>query len=708
MKQLIQNLKTGETILEEIPVPTVRKGSVLIRTTHSLVSLGTEKMLVEFGQANLIQKARQQPERVKMVMDKIKTDGVMPTIEAVFNKLDQPLPMGYCNAGVVVQVGEGVRGIQVGDRVASNGPHAEYVCVPQNLVAVIPNNVSNEEGAFTVISAIGLQGIRLAKPTLGETAVVIGLGLIGLVTAQLLKANGCKVIGVDLDENKLTLAASFGIDTYNTSVGDVVKFVTDATASVGADAVLITASSKSNEIISQAARMSRKRGRIILIGVVGLEINRAEFYEKELQFQVSCSYGPGRYDDDYEQKGNDYPLPYVRWTEKRNFEAVLQAMAAGQLRVKPLITQRVPLAGFAKIYGAMEKTSSIASLLVYPEGGNEVPGPGHLVKVAPRSFAAQKGVVGIMGAGNFTKMTLLPALKGSGAAIKTIASANGITGTALAKKYAIANSTTNYHDILSDGDIGLVAITTRHNLHAAQVVDALKAGKHVFVEKPLALNEEELKGIITAYKSANECTLNVGFNRRFSPHSEAVKKALGGGPINMVMTMNAGFIPSNSWVQDMKVGGGRIIGEACHFLDLCAYLADSPIVAVCMNAMGHAPEENTDNASILARLANGSNAVVNYFANGSKSYPKERVEVHSGERSFVIDNWKETKGYGANNFKTIKSSIDKGHKAQFQKLIERVKQGKPALIPFESIINTTRASFACLQSLKENGWIKVN
>ncbi len=689
--------------MEEIPTPLVRKRCVLICTTHSLVSLGTEKMLVEFGQANLIQKARQQPERVKMVLDKMKTDGVLPTIEAVFNKLDQPLPLGYCNAGVVVQVGEGVNGIKVGDRVASNGAHAEYVCVPQNLVAVIPENVSNEEGAFTVISAIGMQGIRLANPTLGETVVVIGLGLIGLITAQLLKANGCKVIGVDLDENKLALAASLGIETYNTSVGDVVKFVTDATASVGADAVLISASSKGNEIISQAARMSRKRGRIILIGVVGLEINRAEFYEKELQFQVSCSYGPGRYDDNYEQQGNDYPLPFVRWTEKRNFEAVLQAMAGGQLQVKQLITEQVPLAEYQQIYGDMGKSTSIASLLQYPQ---KEPGElKHTINLSPRSFTRQKGVVGIIGAGNFTKMTLLSALKSSGAELKSIASANGVSGTALAKKHAIANSTSSYKDILSDVDIDLVIITTRHNLHAGQVIDSLKAGKHVFVEKPLALNEEELKGIISAYESASKCSLNVGFNRRFSPHSVGVKKALSGDPINMVMTMNAGFIPPNSWVNDMKVGGGRIIGEACHFLDLCSFFADSPITAVCMNGLGLSPDENTDNASILVRLANGSNAVINYFSNGSKAYAKERIEIFSQERTFVIDNWKETKGYGANNFKTIKSSIDKGHKAQFQKLIDSVKRGEPSLIPFESIINTTRASFACLQSLKENGWI---
>jgi len=351
MKQIIQSFKTGETILEDIPAPQVSRGSVLVQTTVSLVSLGTERMLVEFGKSNLIQKARQQPDKVKQVLSKIKTDGLMPTLEAVFNKLGQPLPLGYCNVGKVVGVGEGVSEFKVGDRVASNGQHAEYVNVPQNLVVHIPENVSDEEAVFTVIGSIGLQGIRLCNPTLGETIVVIGLGLIGLLTAELLIANGCRVIGIDIDPQKIEIARAKGIIGINPREGtDPVKFVNDLTNGTGADGVIITASAKGDEIVSQAAQMSRKRGRIILVGVIGLNISRAEFYEKELSFQVSCSYGPGRYDENYERKGQDYPLPFVRWTEKRNFQAILQAISTGKLEVKSLVTERVRLDDYKNIY----------------------------------------------------------------------------------------------------------------------------------------------------------------------------------------------------------------------------------------------------------------------------------------------------------------------------------------------------------------------
>ncbi|MEP3043348.1 zinc-dependent alcohol dehydrogenase, partial [Nonlabens ulvanivorans] len=368
MKQIIQSFKTGETILEELPAPQVKRGHVLIQTTKSLVSLGTERMLVEFGKSNLISKARQQPDKVKMVLDKIKTEGLMPTLEAVFNKLGEPLPLGYCNVGKVIEVGEGVSEFKVGDRVASNGGHAEFVSIPKNLVASIPDNVTDEQAAFTVIGSIGLQGIRLCEPTLGETIVVTGLGLIGLMTAQLLKANGCDVIGIDFDQTKLNLAKKWGITTINPAQGeDPVKTVMQLTDGVGADGVIITASTKSNDVISQAAQMSRKRGRIILVGVIGLELSRAEFYEKELSFQVSCSYGPGRYDEDYETKGNDYPLPFVRWTEKRNFETILSSISKKYIEVDPLITEVVELKDYLKIYGEIGSSKSIASLLNYSD-----------------------------------------------------------------------------------------------------------------------------------------------------------------------------------------------------------------------------------------------------------------------------------------------------------------------------------------------------
>ena len=706
MRQIIQDMKSGQTILEEVPVPQVKSGSVLIKTSCSLVSLGTERMLVEFGKASLIDKARQQPDKVKQVLDKIKTDGVQPTIEAVFNKLGHPLPLGYCNSGTVVAIGNGVTEFKVGDRVASNGQHAEYVCVPKNLVAKIPENVSDEEAAFTVIGSIGLQGIRLINPQLGETVVVIGLGLIGLIAAQLLQANGCRVIGIDFDEEKVQLAREKNIIGINPTKGtDPVKYVLEETASYGADAILITASTKTDEVIHQAAEMSRKKGRIVLVGVIGLGLRRDDFYKKELSFQVSCSYGPGRYDDDYENRGIDYPLPFVRWTEKRNFETVLQAIAMGRIDVKSLITEEVKLDNYKEIYGDMRKHGSIASIIKYPSDSKMRT----VVEVTSLNFTGTKGQIGIIGAGNFTSATMLPALTKSKACIRYIASAQGLSAKILAKKVGAKRATSDYHEILKDDVVDLVMITTRHNLHAPMVLDALYAGKHVFVEKPLCLNQKELGEIVTAYQMAqkNGVTLTVGFNRRFSSFAVKMKELAGKGVKNIIATMNAGFIPSEVWVHDLKTGGGRIIGEACHFIDLCSFLTDSIVTSVCMNAMGENPEENTDNASILLRYKDGSNAVINYFANGSKSYSKERVEIYTQEKTLVLDNWRELKGYGCKGFTKMKKSMDKGHTTQFSLLNERILRGGEALIPFCSIINTTKASFACIESLKGNKWVEV-
>ncbi|MEL4455016.1 bi-domain-containing oxidoreductase [Lutimonas vermicola] len=704
MKQILQSFKTGKTELAELPTPVVKKGEVLIQTTRSLVSLGTERMLVEFGKANLITKARQQPDKVKMVLDKIKAEGLMPTLETVFNKLEQPLPLGYCNVGKVIEVGEGVIDFKIGDRVASNGQHAEFVCIPQNLVAHIPENVSDEEAVFTVIGSIGLQGIRLVNPTFGETVVVIGLGLIGLLTAQMLVANGCKVIGYDLDDTKINLAKEKGILAFNPSKGnDPVKYVVNQTNGVGADAVIITASAKSNAIISDAANMSRKRGRIVLVGVVGLNISRAEFYERELSFQVSCSYGPGRYDDDYEQKGRDYPLAFVRWTEKRNFETVLNAIASQKIQVQDLITEIVDLENYQQIYGDIGSSKSIASILKYKEDNK----PDHSIIVDDKKLAVSTGNIAIIGAGNFTKMTMLPALKNTDAHLKYIVSSGGVNGTALAQKHGIAKSSTDYNEVLKDEKLDLVMITTRHNLHASMVIEALQHNKHVFVEKPLSLNLEELSTIETAYEKSKG-SLMVGFNRRFSPHIEKMKDLLGSSQMNIIATMNAGSIPSNVWVHDMVVGGGRIIGEACHYMDLIVFLTGSRIKAVCMNAMDVNPKENTDNASILVKLENGSTGVINYFSNGAKSYSKERLEVYSQDRTLVMDNFIKTTGYGFKGFSKLKTKLDKGHKNQFGRLVSSANSGKGiSLIPYEELINVTKASFAAIESLKSNSWVEV-
>ncbi len=701
MKQIIQSFKTGETILEEVPSPEVGNGQVLIRTTRSLVSLGTEKMLVEFGKANLIQKARKQPDKVKMVLDKIRADGLMPTLETVFNKLDQPLPLGYCNVGVVEAIGKGVTEFQVGDRVASNGPHAEFVCVPANLVSLIPSNVSDEEATFTVIGSIGLQGIRLLNPTLGETVVVVGLGLIGLITAQLLRANGCKVIGLDVDNSKLEIAKSLGIVTHNSLNGDPVQFVLNNSKNVGADGVIITASAKSNDLISQAALMSRKRGRIILVGVIGLDLNRAEFYEKELSFQVSCSYGPGRYDDNYEQKGQDYPLPFVRWTEKRNFESVLMAISDQLISVKPLISEVVKLDDYNKIYDHIGQAKNIASIITYDEQAERT----SVVQLENSKQQINSGSLAIIGAGNFTKMTMMPMLDSS--VVKYIVSKQGLSSKSLAKKHNIPYSASSYDHILHDDDVSMVAITTRHNLHASMVLNALHANKDVFVEKPLALNEIELNSIIDAQKKSKRNVL-VGFNRRFSPHIQQIKEFLPStSGKNFIATMNAGFIPKDVWVHDLEIGGGRIIGEACHYIDLLVYLSGSKVASICMNSLGLNPKKNTDNASILLKFENGDNGVINYFSNGNKGYSKERLEVYFDEKTIIMDNFRKTEAFGLKGFKTIKTKLDKGHKAQFKYLTELLKDGGSSIIPFEEIINVTKASFAAIESLEINSWVDV-
>ncbi len=765
MKQILQHLRTGETRLEDVPAPGTEPGHLLIRNRATLVSQGTEKMLVQFGKASLFQKARSQPEKVKQVLAKIRSEGLRPTLEAVFRKLDEPMPLGYCAAGEVIGVGAGVVGFALGDRVACNGPHAEVVSVPANLVAKVPASVSDEAAAFTVIGAIGLQGIRLAKPELGETFVVIGLGLIGQITAQLLRAHGCRVIGFDFDGAKVDLARSFGIEAVRAGGElDPVTWVQSQTGGAGADAVLITASTSSNDVIRQSAQMSRKRGRIVLVGVVGLDLSRADFYEKELTFQVSCSYGPGRYDDAYEEKGVDYPLAFVRWTENRNFQAVLAAMASGALKVEPLITKRVPLARFAEIYDQMDG-SGLASMLVYGAGaaaaagewgvgktsdwglvtgdleelrkkgdlgvGNEGRRAESTIRLNDRQFSAAEGALALVGAGNFAKMTAMPALAAAGAPVKIVVSSGGVTGTSLAKKYRVPLSSTDFGTVLADPEIQGVIITTRHDLHAPQTVAALRAGQRVLVEKPLCLTVDELasieavmgeggavngdRGLVTGdrglwHKSPGTYHpvtpwVTVGFNRRFSPHVVKMKALLGENPgaLSVIATMNAGAIPLNHWVHDPLVGGGRLVGEACHFVDLAVFLTGSLIVSVNAAAVG----EVTDCASILLRHANGSVSVINYLANGNREVSKERVEVHSQGRTLLLDNFCELRGFGFRSFSKLKTKLDKGHAAQFGLFAQRIKDGGPALIPWAEIANVTRATLAIPQSLAERRWVGI-
>jgi predicted dehydrogenase len=613
--------------------------------------------------------------------------------------------LGYCNVGEVVAVGEGINEFKIGDRVVSNGHHAEVVCVPKNLVAQIPDNVSDDEAAFTVVGAIALQGIRLVNPTLGETIAVIGLGLIGQLTAKLLQANGCEVVAFDFDQSKVDLANTKGIKAFKVSEDvDAVKIAQEITQNIGVDAVIITASNKSNEVISQAAKMSRKHGRIVLVGVVGLDINRADFYEKELTFQVSCSYGAGRYDNNYEQNGQDYPIDLVRWTLNRNFETVLKFISNGRLNVQSLVTEVIDFQDYKQVYDTIEKSTSIATILKYR---TDIDVTQTKIALRNHSFKNTNAVLGIIGSGNFTKATVLPILSKLKANINYLSSSSGLSGTLLAKKFDVQYSTTNNDDILNDSEVDAIIITTRHDTHARLCIAALQAGKHVFVEKPLALSHKEIDEIIEVYNQSGK-TLTVGFNRRFSPFVQDVKQKLGALnlPINVIATVNAGEISVNHWTQDMNIGGGRIIGEVCHFIDLISFLSGSLVESVVMNSMGKNPTENTDNATILLKYQNGSTGGINYFSNGNRGYSKERIEVHSQGKTMVIDNFRKSEYYGLKS-SGISRSQDKGHHEQFKLFLERLKKGEEAIIPFEEIINTSRVSICAIESLKLGVWVRI-
>ncbi|HID74687.1 MAG TPA: dehydrogenase, partial [Planctomycetaceae bacterium] len=638
MKQLVQDLKSGETRLENVPVPTVGTGQLLVRATRSLISPGTERMLVEFGRAGWLAKARQQPDKVRQVLEKIRTDGLGPTLQSVRARLEEPMPLGYSNVGRVLQVGAGVTDFQPGDRVVSNGPHAEVVIVPKHLTARIPDSVSDEEAAFTVLGAIALQGIRLIRPTLGESIAVFGLGLIGLLGVQILRAHGARVIGFDFDPQRVDLARGFGARAEDLSRGiDPVAAAMAFTGNVGVDGVLVAAATDSHELMHQAAQMCRKRGRLVLTGVTGLNLRRSDFYEKELTFQVSCSYGPGRYDPAYEQEGHDYPIGFVRWTEQRNFQAVLELLREGRLGVGPLVSQRVPFEDAPRAYDAIADKSVIGVILTYSAAEADKGQDGWPRVVEHHGFRrpAEAAVCAVIGAGGFTRRTLLPALAKAGARLKWVASRKGLSAAAAARKFHIEKSTTETSRIFEDDEVNAVVIATRHDSHARLVVEALRAGKSVFVEKPLCLSAGELEQIIQAYQQAQveprPPILMVGYNRRFAPLVHSLRQLLAGrqAPLAMIFTCNAGPLAADHWIHDPAAGGGRIVGEACHFIDLLHFLADqSPIVRVA--ALRHGPDEPAnlnDTVSVTLRMADGSLGQINYFANGSKRYPKERLEV---------------------------------------------------------------------------------
>lgn len=717
MRQILQSLATGQTELVDVPCPVVESGQILIRTRVSLVSAGTERMLVEFGKASLLEKARKQPDKVRQVLDKVKTDGILPTLAAVRSKLDQPIPLGYCNVGTVLEVGAGVEGFEPGDRVASNGPHAEVVCVAKNLCARIPDGVSDEAATFTVLGSIGLQGIRLAQPTLGESFVVSGLGLIGLVTVQLLKAHGCRVLGLDFSAERLKLAEQMGAETFNLGHGDPVAAAMQFSRGRGIDGVIITAATESDEPVHQAAQMCRRRGRIVLVGVVGLKLSRADFYEKELSFQVSCSYGPGRYDSDYEQRGNDYPVGFVRWTEQRNFEAMLDMMASARIDLGSLVTHRFSLDAAVDAYDLISSQQpSLGVLLQYPQ-----PVEGTIRQLrrqtirlhTPCGSTVSPIRVAMIGAGNFASQVLIPAFKKNGAQLASVASRSGLTAAYAARKFHFEHATSDLKSVISDDSIDAIIVATRHDSHADLACQALEAGKHVFVEKPLALNRIELQQVVDTYqratcrKSGSAPILTVGFNRRFAPQIQRMKSLLQEltEPKSFIMTVNAGAIPADHWVHDLRAGGGRVIGEACHYIDLLRFLCGTSISSVQATMFGRqsATEIRDDKMSITLSFADGSFGTIHYLANGHRSISKERLEVFCAGKVIQLDNFRRMAGAGWKKFRRMNLwQQDKGHIAEVQAFLAAIRNGGAPPISIEEIAEVTQVSFDAVRAAETN------
>lgn len=707
MRQVLQSLGDGATVLADVPAPRASAGNVLIRTTRSLISAGTERMLVEFGRASWVNKARQQPEKVRQVLEKVRTDGLLQTIEAVRSKLDQSLPLGYCNVGTVIEAGSDARGFAPGDRVVSNGPHAEIVAVPRNLCARIPDAVSDDAAAFTVLGAIALQGVRLAAPTLGERFVVTGLGLLGLLTVQLLRANGCRVLGIDPDSAKAALARSFGAEVVDLSQGeDPLAAAAAFSGESGVDGVLITAATRSNEPVSQAAKMCRQRGRIVLIGVVGLELDRSDFYHKEITFQVSCSYGPGRYDRHYEEEGHDYPLGFVRWTEQRNFEAVLDMMARGSLDVSALITHRFALADAPAAYDVLANGNEphLGILLEYAQhpAGDVLARTVQWNTSKVTAADTESPRVAFIGAGNYARRTLIPAFAAAGVRLQSIASGGGVSAALLGRKFGFERATTDVRAVIAAEDVDAVVIATRHDSHAALTCAALAAGKHVFVEKPLAITAEQLEQISAARQqqlsAGRVAHVMVGFNRRFAPHVLQIKKLLAGArePKSFVVTVNAGAIERSHWTQDHAVGGGRIVGEACHFIDLVRFLAGSPIVASSVLPMGRdGASVRDDVAAITLGFADGSWGTIHYLANGHSSFPKERIEIFCGGRILQLDNFRRLHGVGWREFSRMNLwRQDKGQRACASAFVRAIATGGEPPIPFDELLEVARVTIS--------------
>jgi predicted dehydrogenase/threonine dehydrogenase-like Zn-dependent dehydrogenase len=706
LKQILQNLKTGAVAVTDVPAPVVRPGFVMVRTAASLISAGTERMTVESGQKSLMGRAFDQPALVKQVIEKARNEGVLNTIDAVRSKLESFIALGYSAAGTVLEVGAGVTEFRQGDRVACAGvgyaSHAEVLVVPKNLCVRLPAQVDFDAAAFSTLGAIALQGVRLTEPTLGESVVVIGLGLIGQLAVQLLKANGCRVFGIDLDEKKVELARQLGAE-LGCAPGDVTKrSVMEWSRGRGADAVLITAASSSNQPVELAGEISRPKGRVVVVGAVGLNIPRKPYYDRELTFKISMSYGPGRYDPEYEERGHDYPFGYVRWTEGRNIEAFLDLLAEGRVNVEPLITHRFKLAESERAYELITGNEPYLGVVLHYDTERTLESR---IPLATKPTGATSGVrVGLIGAGGYAKAMLLPNFKAAGAEFQSIATASGVTARAVGQQNGFRFCVSTAEEVIDDEQTNLIVIATRHDLHAKLAQGGLESGRNVFVEKPLALNDEELAGVIAAAQQS-QGQLMVGFNRRFSPLALKARELFSdrATPLSINYRVNAGRVPRGHWAVDPKEGGGRIIGEVCHFIDFIHFITGSLTTRVYAEAISTSNQDvnSEDSVFITLRLADGSNGSIAYLAEGDRALPKERIEIFGSGKSFVLDDFRSGSAWhNGRETKTKLRAQDKGQKDEIRAVCAMVRDGGRAPIALNDLATTTRATFRILESLR--------
>lgn len=724
MKQVFQDARSAEISVVEVPAPKLLAGCVLVRTAASLLSAGTERSASEFAGKTLLQKARMRPDLVRDVLGKISRDGLAAAISSVLTRLDQPGALGYSSAGTVIAVGEGVADINPGDRVACAGAghavHAEFACVPRLLMARIPSEaVTFDEAAFTTVGSVALHGMRIAEAKLGDVVAVIGLGLLGQLTAQILKAAGCSVLGMDISGERAELALRLGADAVSATSADFESLCLQYSSARGVDAVLLTAQTTSNEPVNLAGAIARHRAIVVAVGEVAMDIPRRTFYEKELDFRISRSYGPGRYDAAYEQKGIDYPIGYVRWTETRNMEAFLKLVADRKLDLRPLITHRFPVtratSAYELITGKMHEPS-LGVLITYPESADNTRIVGLSDTFDGNRIAAKPGAtndreirIGLLGAGNFATSTLLPTIKRIGGAQLIIAgAANGSHSRHAATKFGFASCTTDENEILFNANVNTVVITTRHHRHARQVIAALNSGKHVFCEKPLCLNESELHEIAAAHEAPASAStpkrpiLMVGFNRRFAPLAARLKKFLHDvhEPLAIHYRVNAGILPADHWLNDPQQGGGRILGEVCHFVDFLTFITESSPVEAETRSLPNAGKYSNDNVECFLRFANGSIGTISYFANGDKSFSKERIEVFGGGSVAMLEDFRRLE-LVRNGKKNVFRSLlrqDKGHAGEWKAFSQAVRSGSDSPIPFPEVVGTILATFVLEES----------